>query len=91
MPGEASTLKATLGDPKCSFMKSTRHLQEVEGNLKAELEAGLDKCEQEANEFMKPVEEASAAVVERVTDAERRRAELADELEGLKQRAASVE
>ena len=73
------------------IMKPSRRLQEVEGNLKAELEAGLDKCEQETNEFMKPVEEATAAVVERVTGAERRRAGLADELEGLKQRAASVE
>ena len=90
-PGKDSIPKAALGDPDCSSMKPTRRLQEVEGNLKAELEAGLDKCEQETNEFMKPVEEASAAVVERVTDAERRRAELADELEGLKQRAASVE
>lgn len=66
-------------------------LQEVESKLKAELEAGLDKCVSETNSFMRPVEEATAAVVERLKVAERRRAELAEELEGLKQRAASVE
>ena len=66
-------------------------LQEVESKLKAELEAGLEKCVSETNSFMRPVEEATAAVVERLRDAERRRAELAEELEGLKQRAANIE
>ena len=65
--------------------------QEIESKLKTELDAGLENCVQETNKFMKPVEEATAAVVERVKEAERRRAELAEELEGLKQRAASVE
>lgn len=66
-------------------------VQEVESKLKSELDASLEKCVQNTESFMKPVEEATAAVVERVKSAERRRAELADELEGLKQRAASVE
>lgn len=66
-------------------------VQEIESKLKAELEAGLNSCEEETNSFMKPVEKATAAVIEQGKSAERRRAELADELEGLKQRAASVE
>lgn len=45
----------------------------------------------ETNSFMKPVEEATVVVAERLKDAERRRAELAEELEGLKQRAANIE
>ena len=69
-----------------------RHmLQEVESKLNAELEAGLESCVSETNSFIKPLEKATAAVVQRLKDAERRRADLAEELEGLKQRAASVE
>ena len=65
--------------------------QEVEDRLKAELESSLDACTAEVNAFIKPLEEATLAVVERVRDFEIRRAVLADELEQLKQRAASVE
>ncbi|EIE21598.1 hypothetical protein COCSUDRAFT_30102 [Coccomyxa subellipsoidea C-169] len=66
-------------------------IQEVEDRLKAELESSLDACTAEVNAFIKPLEEATLAVVERVRDSEIRRAVLADELEQLKQRAASVE
>ena len=66
-------------------------LQEAESKLKAELEAGLEKCVSETNSFMRPVQEATAAVVQSLRDAEQRRAELAEELEGRKQRAAKIE
>ena len=80
------------GDKECVLReRGICVLQEVESKLKAELEAGLEKCVSETNSFMKPVETATAAVVERLKEAEQRRAELAEELEALKQRAASVE
>lgn len=65
--------------------------QEVEERLKAELESSLDACAVEVNGFIKPLEEATLAVVERIKDAESRRAVLAAELEQLKQRAANIE
>lgn len=66
-------------------------VQEVENKLQAELEQGLEACITEINTFMKPLEEATTAAVERIRDAERRRADLAQTLEELKQRAANVE
>ena len=63
----------------------------MEDRLKAELESSLDACAAEVNAFIQPLEEATLAVVERVRDAESRRAALADQLEQLKQRAANVE
>ena len=74
-----------------SDLLHVRMLQEIESKLNTELEAGLEKCVSETNSFMKPVEEATSAVVMRLKDAERRRADLAEELEVLKQHAASVE
>ncbi len=65
--------------------------QEVEDKLQAELQQGLDACITEVNAFIKPLEEATAAAVERVKDAERRRAGLAQTLDQLKQRAANIE
>ena len=66
-------------------------LQEVEEKLQAELAEGLASCVAEVDAFMAPLEAAADAAVEKVRQAEARRAELAGELEGLKQRAASVE
>ncbi|CAL8469427.1 g8968 [Coccomyxa elongata] len=66
-------------------------IKEVEERLKAELESSLDVCTVEVNGFIKPLEEATLAVVERIEDAESRRAALATQLEQLKQRAANIE
>ena len=66
-------------------------IQEVEERLKAELESSLDACAVEVNGFIKPLEEATLGVVERIRDAESRRAALASQLEQLKQRAANIE
>lgn len=63
----------------------------MEERLKAELESSLDACTVEVNGFIKPLEEATLAVVERIKDAESRRAALATQLEQLKQRAANIE
>ena len=65
--------------------------QEVEEKLEAELSEGLESCVAEVNAFMKPLEAAADAAVERVRQAEARRSKLAGELESLKQQAASVE
>ncbi len=65
--------------------------QEVEEKLQAELAEGLASCVAEVDVFMAPLEAATDAAVEKVRQAEARRAELAGELEGLKQRAARVE
>jgi hypothetical protein len=63
----------------------------VESKLEAELEKGLEACIMEVNAFIKPLERATAAAVERLKYAEGRRANLADVLEQLKQRAADIE
>lgn len=63
----------------------------MEDKLKAELEGRLEACVAEVNGFVGPLEAATLAVVERLKAGERRRAQLADELELLKQRAANIE
>jgi hypothetical protein len=65
--------------------------QGVEEKLQAELAAGLDACAAEVGAFMRPLEAATAATVERLRDADARLAALASELEALQQRAANIE
>ena len=63
----------------------------VEEVMEAELAAGLEACAAEVDAFMRPLEAAAAAALERLRDAEARRARLADELDLLKRRVAGVE
>lgn len=73
------------------MMPACRGRQEVEEKLEAELRTGLDSCVAEVTALVAPLGEATAAAVARLRDAEARRAELAQQLEALKQRAAAVE
>ncbi len=66
-------------------------IQEVEEKLEAELRSGLDECVEEVTALVAPLGEATAAAVKRLQHAETRCGALAEELEGLKQRAAAVE
>lgn len=63
----------------------------MEEKLEAELRVGLDGCVEEVTALVAPLGEATAAAVARLQDAEARRSALAEQLEGLKQRAAAVE
>ncbi|BDA44834.1 probable transmembrane GTPase FZO-like, chloroplastic [Coccomyxa sp. Obi] len=80
------------GEAKAKLERvANNFIKEVEERLKAELESSLDACAVEVNGFIKPLEVATLAVVERIKDAESRRAALAAQLEQLKQRAANIE
>ncbi|KAK9834814.1 hypothetical protein WJX81_000733 [Elliptochloris bilobata] len=65
--------------------------KDVEAKLEAELQAGLDACVGEVTAMVAPLGKATAAAVARLQDAEARCSALAEQLEGLKQRAAAVE
>lgn len=58
--------------------------------MSAELEHSLDVCEAEVLAWVAPLEELSAAEVGRLESNEAERAALAQRVEALQQRAASV-
>lgn len=66
-------------------------LQEVQGKLAGELKAGVAACNEEIMGFIRPLEAATAAEVERVRQAEADRSALLERLHGLKMQAANVE
>lgn len=63
----------------------------MQGKLAGELRAGVSACNEEIMAFIRPLEAATAAEVERVRQAEADRAALLDRLNGLQMQAANVE
>jgi hypothetical protein len=63
----------------------------VQDKLRLSLEEGVTDACHEIMSFIEPLERLTAAEVDRIRDAERRRARLAGELEGLQRQAAGVE
>ncbi len=63
----------------------------MQGKLAREVRAGVSACNEEIMAFIRPLEAATAAEVERVRQAEADRAALLDRLNGLQMQAANVE
>ncbi|KAK9811735.1 hypothetical protein WJX72_009255 [[Myrmecia] bisecta] len=85
LPLRRAEAKAKLEKVANNFAK------DVQGRLQQEMAQALDGCCGEINSFILPLEALAVAAVERLQEAEARRAELVEELDQLKQRAANVE
>jgi hypothetical protein len=62
----------------------------VEGQLETELGAGLSSTEAQVRAWMEPLAQLTAAQVRRAEEGEARRAQLAERLEDLQERALRI-
>lgn len=65
-------------------------MQEVEQKLEVELAEGLSSTEAQVRAWMEPLAQLTAAQVRRAEDGESRRAQLAERLEDLQERALRI-
>ncbi|KAK9868744.1 hypothetical protein WJX84_002774 [Apatococcus fuscideae] len=85
LPARRSKVKAKLEQ------RASKFAQELSMQLQQELQQATDQCLADVRAFMRPVEAATKAELDRLLDAEKRRSELSDRLRMLQERAAKIE